>query len=293
MSWRIVVISSPCKLDYKMNYLVVRTVEDCQRIALDEIAILVIETTAASLTAYLLSELVSRGIRVVFCDHKHQPQSEIQSTQLTFDATKKLLLQIHWPDNLKNRAWQLIVQEKLRKQALLLNSLGILDCSNRLIEYSNAVEPGDQTNREAVAARLYFPNVFDSNFVRTEDSVSNAVLNYGYAILLSAVNREISIAGYIGNLGVFHHGGQNPFNLGCDLLEPLRPLVDGLVVSLKATEVNSIIKKQLCELLFKEVYIVKQRHTLLNAIRIYCQSFFNFMNHESGSTSINFIDYEF
>ena len=41
MSWRIVIIESQSKLDYKMGYLVVRSL-DTKRILLDEVAILMI-----------------------------------------------------------------------------------------------------------------------------------------------------------------------------------------------------------------------------------------------------------
>lgn len=57
MSWRTVVISSNSKLDYKMNYLVVRNAESAKRIHIEEISVLLIESTAVSLTAYLLCEL--------------------------------------------------------------------------------------------------------------------------------------------------------------------------------------------------------------------------------------------
>ena len=57
MSWRIVSVSSLAKLDYKMDYLVVRTQEKIRRVHLSEISILMIESTAVSLTAYLLCEL--------------------------------------------------------------------------------------------------------------------------------------------------------------------------------------------------------------------------------------------
>lgn len=41
MSWRVVVIESQSKLDYKMGYLVVRGLET-KRVLLDEIAVLLI-----------------------------------------------------------------------------------------------------------------------------------------------------------------------------------------------------------------------------------------------------------
>ena len=53
MSWRTVVITSRCKLDYKMGFMVVRA-EETKKIFLDEIAILLIENPAVALTGCLL-----------------------------------------------------------------------------------------------------------------------------------------------------------------------------------------------------------------------------------------------
>ena len=49
MSWRVVVISNRCKLDYSMNYMVIRG-EDTKRLLLDEIALLILENNAISMT---------------------------------------------------------------------------------------------------------------------------------------------------------------------------------------------------------------------------------------------------
>lgn len=68
MGWRIVSVSSVSKLDYKMDYLVVRNQEGVKRIHLSEISILLLESTAISLTAYLLCELNRQKIDVIFCD---------------------------------------------------------------------------------------------------------------------------------------------------------------------------------------------------------------------------------
>ena len=65
MSWRTIVISSSAKLDYKLDYLVVRQ-EEITKIHLSEISILLIENTAVSITAALLNELIKRKIKVSF-----------------------------------------------------------------------------------------------------------------------------------------------------------------------------------------------------------------------------------
>lgn len=44
MSWRVVVVSSNAKVDYKMDYLVVRTLEEVRRIHLSEVGVLVLES---------------------------------------------------------------------------------------------------------------------------------------------------------------------------------------------------------------------------------------------------------
>ena len=82
MSWRQVVITGCAKLDYKMDYLVVRKKEETKRVYIGEIAFLLIESTAVSLTSTLISELIKKKVKVVFCDEKHNPQSELVSFRL-------------------------------------------------------------------------------------------------------------------------------------------------------------------------------------------------------------------
>lgn len=61
MSWRTVVITKTSKLDYNMGRLVVRDVESTVKVHISEISVLVIESTAVSVTAALLCELVLRA----------------------------------------------------------------------------------------------------------------------------------------------------------------------------------------------------------------------------------------
>ncbi|MCI5538731.1 MAG: CRISPR-associated endonuclease Cas1, partial [Oscillospiraceae bacterium] len=79
MSWRTVVISKNAKLEEKLNYLYVRDSDGVQKVHLSEIGLLMIESTAVSLTAGLICELSKRKIKVIFCDEKRNPQSELVS----------------------------------------------------------------------------------------------------------------------------------------------------------------------------------------------------------------------
>ena len=50
------------------------------------------------------------------------------------------------------------------------------------------------------------------------------------------MTREIVANGYLTQLGLFHHNVFNEFNLGSDLMEPFRPLVDSIVLKLEEKE---------------------------------------------------------
>lgn len=96
MSWRIVSVSSMSKLDYKMGYLVVRNRDNTTRIHLSEISILMLESTAISLTAYLLRELERQKIDVIFCDETRTPYGMLSSLYGSHDTALRFHAQIKW-----------------------------------------------------------------------------------------------------------------------------------------------------------------------------------------------------
>ncbi|MEE0725860.1 MAG: CRISPR-associated endonuclease Cas1, partial [Clostridium saudiense] len=78
MTWRTVVITNKAKLSYKNDYLIVRN-DEVKLIHLSEINTIIIDTTAATMTSYLISEMLSRKIKIIICDKKRNPQGEIVS----------------------------------------------------------------------------------------------------------------------------------------------------------------------------------------------------------------------
>lgn len=276
MSWRTVVISSNAKLDYQIGYMVVRG-EKTTKIHLNEIGMLIVESTAVSMTSYLLSELMKNKIKVVFCDEKRNPCSELVSYYGSHDTSSKIRKQIEWTKDDKDHIWTEIVSEKIKQQALMLQRYQKEE-ANMLFEYMEEVEFGDITNREGHAAKVYFNTLFGKKFTRTDENPINAALNYGYGIILSIFNREIVSSGYLTQIGLFHDNMFNQFNLSSDLMEPFRPLVDQLVVELKPEKFETEEKRKMLELLNKEVEICGKMEVVTNAIKIYCRSVFAALN---------------
>lgn len=200
MSWRTIVISKRAKLDLQLGYMVVRS-EEVTKIVLSEISTILIESTAVSLTTGLLAELSKRKIKVIFCDEKRNPSSELVSYYGSHDTSNKVRKQIAWKQNTKEAVWTEIVTEKIRKQKEILEILGKEE-SEILSSYIKEITWNDGTNREGHAAKVYFNALFGLDFTRTEDNYINAGLNYGYSIILSAFTREIVANGYITQLGL-------------------------------------------------------------------------------------------
>ena len=209
MSWRTVVITNKCKLSYKNNYLIIRK-EDNKMIHLSEVGTIIIDSTLVSITSYLLAELVKRKIKVVFCDERRNPISELIPLYGSHNTSKKILKQIKWDETTKAMIWSKIVKNKIKNQGKVLKKIDAVK-ANMLFEYVNQVEYNDISNREGHAAKVYFNSLFGKGFIRHGGDEINAALDYGYAILVSTINKEIVSNGCMTQLGIKH---KNEFNYG-------------------------------------------------------------------------------
>ena len=289
MSWRIIVISKRAKLDLQLGKMVVRS-DEITKIVLSEISTIIIESTAVSITASLISELAKRKIKVIFCDEKRNPSCELVNYYGSHDTSNKIRKQIAWKQQTKEAIWTEIVTDKIRKQKNLLELSGRKE-SALLDTYLKEITWNDGTNREGHAAKVYFNSLFGLDFTRTEDSLINAALNYGYSVLMSAFAREIVASGYLTQLGIFHDNMFNQFNLASDLMEPFRILIDREVLMMTLEVFQHSEKMQLVNVLNHEVRIDGKVQYVNNAIKIYCKSVFDALS-EDDSALIRFYKIE-
>lgn len=233
---RSVAIVNPARLSLDRKLLLVETEGQRATVPLEDLAILVLDHDAIQLTGPLLGELGEAGVAVVVCNAKHMPTGVLLPYEANTLMAQTLRGQIAAKRPVQKRLWQRIVQEKIRAQGRTLIEKAGGDAGLGMM--AHAVLSGDTTNREGVAANIYFSRLFGRGFRRlrqsdeTEaesDRVVNAMLNYGYAVLRACVARAIVGAGLHPALGVHHRHRNNAFSLADDLMEPLRPLVDRLV----------------------------------------------------------------
>lgn len=269
MGFRTVVVNSRSKLECRLNFLIVRG-ETEKRIYINEINTLIVQSTAVSLTAALLSELVRNNVKVVFCDEKCNPSSELLPYYGSHNTSKRIKIQTGWTQEIKDEVWKVLIAKKITSQSELLKKRGFETESIMLEEYAADVTPGDKTNREGHAAKVYFNCILPEGVTRRGGGFINGCLNYGYAVLLSAINREIVASGYMTQIGVWHDNEFNEFNLGSDMIEPLRTIIDETALTIEPGDAT--FKHTMAGALNYEVAFADKKTTLDVAVRQYVKS---------------------
>ena len=280
MGFRTIIIKNRAKLEVRLNSLIVRGEQE-KKVFLDEINTLIVQTTAVSLTASLLCELMKRNIKVIFCDEKHNPQSELLPYYGAHNTSKRYKEQIAWESKIKARVWREIVKKKIEGQAQHLYDAGFLEQSDLLRSYLYEVQDNDISNREGHAAKVYFNCLLGAGNSRKAGGFINGCLNYGYAVLLSAFNREIVSSGYLTQIGIWHDNEFNEFNLACDLMEPFRVVVDRTALSME--EGDKEFKKKMANILNYKTLIDGKHTTFDLAIRQFARSVFHALEEQDES----------
>ena len=240
-------------------------------VPIGEIQCLILANPAITITGALLAALAEAGAAVVVSDKNRLPIAMHLPLNGNYIQNERFRHQINAKLPLQKRLWQTIIQEKIWRQGELLLRLHGDDFG--LLNLSEKVRSGDPDNIESRAAVIYWKNFWKKSFHRNRDAEdSNMLLNYGYAVLLSAFNREIVASGYLTQIGIWHDNEFNQFNLACDLMEPFRVIVDRVAFELQ--EGDKEFKRKMTNVLNYKTLIDGKHTTLDLAIRQYTKSIF-------------------
>ena len=246
-----------------------------------DIQILVIDNYQSHLSVPLINKLTDNNVCTILCGVDHLPKSYILPMNGHFSSSGNIAKQIQWTKEQKDYIHMMIVKYKILNQIEVLKmNEKKFDVIKKLYEFYDTVELGDVTNREGLAAKMYFREMYGDNFIRFDDDIINAGLNYGYAIFRSLITSIIVARGYLPNLGIFHKGKTNMFNLSDDIIEVFRPIVDDYVYH---NMMDSLLfkqehREQLIQLTVKKIEIDGRKQTVANAIHIYLDSIFRYFD---------------
>lgn len=284
MGHRVLYIESCEHLKLYLDNLKVLVNADEILFPISDIMILVIDNYKSTLSVPLINKLVENNVCTIICGVDHLPKTSIMPINGNFSQSGNLFKQIEWNPDHKALIHQLIVKAKLHNQTEVLKNNRLNPyVIEKILSFREEVQAGDQTNREGLAAKMYFRELFGESFTRFDTDVINAGLNYGYAIFRSLISSIIVAKGYLPNLGIFHRGKQNMFNLSDDIIEVFRPIVDNYVYCHMRNDVllTQHHKEQLIQLTTQKVSIDHRQQTIANAIHVYIESILNVM--ESGN----------
>lgn len=245
-----------------------------QYFLVDDIEALIFDSHKSYFSHGLIIKCIEIDIAVLFCDYKHSPATQILSNYGMVKRLQRVQSQLQFSAKSKDRVWKKIVVCKISNQVMCLENN---TQASQITQYMKALTKGvrgrDVTNREAVAARVYFKHLYGPDFKRGRfDDAINAGLNYGYAVVRSFIKKELALHGYEMSLGVKHQSLENPFNLVDDIIEVYRPFVDSKVYELIFKDNVQVFsleeKKALIRVLYEPCIIDKKIMKLLDAVKM-------------------------
>ena len=194
------------------------------QIDLDDLACIVLANLDITLSTGALNVISEHGITILGVGRNFMPTSIMLPFAKHSRYSEVVDRQLSMSVPFQKQLWKHIVRQKIENQASVLEIAGRKD-AGQLMVLAASVRSGDPDNREAVAARLYFPRLKEG-YVRDEVSPTSSILNYGYAVVRSVVARSVVSHGFISSVGLHHDNVRNEFNLVDDLIEPFRPMID-------------------------------------------------------------------
>lgn len=285
MGHRVIYVEKCEYLRLYLDNLKVMVKNDDILFPISDIQILVIDNYQSNISVPLINKLTENNVCTIICGVDHLPKSYILPINGNFATSGNINKQISWEKERKALLHSIIVKYKIENQIEILKQNNKShEVIKKLYEFVDSIELDDRTNREGLAAKMYFRELFGSDFIRFDDDVINAGLNYGYSIFRSLITSIIVAKGYIANIGIFHKGKQNMFNLSDDIIEVFRPIVDDYVYNTMRDEIlfKQEHREKLIQLTNKKILIDSRKQTVANAINQYLDSIFNYLDDETN-----------
>lgn len=261
-------------------------------IPIEDIGVVVLDNKHITITSGVLESLLENNCAIITCDSRSLPNGLMLPLNGNTLQNERFRNQLDASIPLQKQLWQQTVKQKILNQMQVLknNSTEPTSCMK---VWANDVRSGDPDNLEARAAAYYWKYLFPQipNFVRDrEGDKPNDLLNYGYAILRAIIARSLVGSGLLPTLGIHHHNRYNVYCLADDIMEPYRPYVDQLVISIvreigEYKTLTKEIKAKLLSIPVIDVIIDGKRSPLLIAASLTTASLYKCFSGESRKIS--------
>ena len=272
MGFRTLEISHAAEIHIKEGQLEVTTEEGIALIPLEDLTQIMVHGANIRLSTMDMSILSQNKIALMTLDEKYLPTAIVLPFEGHARQSKLMHAQVNTSDEKYLDLWIQIVKQKISNQSRALSIMG-LEGAGKIAEYVATVNEENVDYNESLAAKEYFSFYHEGFNRRTEDPI-NSRLNYGYAVVRSAIARKLVATGFHPTFGMHHDSQLNAFNLADDLIEPYRAMVDlvahdniGSNIQLSKTE-----RRELAHVLHNACIVDGIKVNVISAIDIMVES---------------------
>lgn len=242
-------------------------------IPIEDIGVVILDEQRLVITHGLIDALIENNVALITCNDTHHPTGLMLNLSGHTLQSAKFKAQLNASQPLVKQLWQQTIKAKIINQATMLKRYG--NVAANLLKWASEVKSGDTGNLEARAAAYYWKNLFPeiAGFRREREGIPpNNLLNYTYAILRAIIARSLVGSGLLPTLGIHHRNQYNHYCLADDIMEPYRPVADGLVCQIVRngedyTELTPSVKRQLLGIASADVVMEEERSPLMVAVQ--------------------------
>lgn len=227
MSYHILSIDTPeCSLSCRDGQVTCKSGDDVKTIPIEDVAAIIITCFSALIHSQLLLEAAKHGVALIICE-SFKPVSLVLPANRATD-TLLTRAQVELKPSERAALWRKTIDSKCLNQLSLAR---LLAPNHRIIPGMERVARGKHPQKEATCAAMYWQiygaALGRNDFSRDRDEEGiNALLNYGYAVLLSTTLQKLFGVGLDPTFGIGHVVRERSTPLAYDLMEPFRPCVD-------------------------------------------------------------------
>jgi len=201
-----------------------------------------------TITSVLIRKATQYGISIFLLDNSLRCYATINSKAEGNYLLRDMQYKMDNDSELRLTKW--IVKNKLENQYKLMNGLGnkgMKGLLNSSVWNLNLAKSMDAARGiEGNFSKVYFDKVFGEigwyrRAPQTKEDVINLLLDMGYTFLFNFVDAILNIFGFDTYKGFYHRLFFQRKSLSCDLMEPMRAIIDKKIV--KAYNLGQVCEK--------------------------------------------------
>lgn len=272
MGFRTLEISHAAEIHIKEGQLEIATEDGTAYIPIEDLNQIMVHGANIRLSTMDLSILSQNKVALMTLDDRYLPTAIVLPFEGHARQSKLMHAQVNTSNEKYLELWIQIIKHKISNQSRALSIMG-LEGAEKIAAYASHIDEENVDYSESLAAKEYFSCYHEGFNRRTEDPI-NSRLNYGYAIVRSAIARKLVESGFHPTFGIHHDSQLNAFNLADDLIEPYRAMVDlvahdniGSNIQLSKTE-----RRELTHVLHNACIIDGIKVNIMSAIDIMVES---------------------